>query len=225
MIYFCRYYNPKPKFYFFDDLGGTVCHIILPSNAPTYQIVGKPQSSIEAAKKDACLKAIEELHKLGALNDYLLPDEGNEIEEDGELDSSDSDSCEGWAALFSFKTTFFLFASISNQYLLFCLLAGEIPRGERHEMLVPALLKESWSTSENHVCLNSYYIQFFPDPKDRIYKDFGLFVKSPLPQEAEKMELDLHLARGRIVKTEFVPSGVAEFTKDEVTVVLICSQF
>ncbi|KAJ0089697.1 hypothetical protein Patl1_14811 [Pistacia atlantica] len=184
-----EFYNPKPKFYYFDDLGGTVCHIILPSNAPTHRIVGTPQSSIEAAKKDACLKAIEELHKLGALNDYLLPDGGNENEEDGELDSSDSDGCEG---------------------------ENEIPRGGRHEMLVPAILKESWAKSENPVYLNSYYFQFIPDPKDRIYKDFGLFVKSPLPQEAEKMELDLHLARGRTVKTEFVPSGVAEFTKDEI---------
>lgn len=92
---FCRFFNPKPKFYYFDDLGGTVCYIILPANAPTHQIVGTPQSSMEAAKKDACLKAIEELHKLGVLTDYLLPKQ-DDTNDDGPLpDSSDSDSCEG----------------------------------------------------------------------------------------------------------------------------------
>ena len=83
-------------------------------------------------------------------------------------------------------------------------------------MLVPAALKEPWNEWENSVYLNSYNIEFIPDPQDRIYKSFGLFVKAPLPAEAEKMELDLHLARGRSVVTKLVPSGVAEFDKDEV---------
>lgn len=91
---FCRFFNPKPDFFYFDDLGGTVCHINLPSNAPINQIVGTPQSSLEAAKQDACLKAIESLHKMGALNDYLLPGVDDPIDEVG-LDSSNSDSCAG----------------------------------------------------------------------------------------------------------------------------------
>ncbi|KAJ4709652.1 Dicer-like protein [Melia azedarach] len=182
-----EFFNPKPKFYYFDDLGGTVCYIILPANAPTHQIVGTPQSSMEAAKKDACLKAIEELHKLGVLTDYLLPKQ-DDTNDDGPLpDSSDSDSCE-----------------------------GDGSREELHEMLVPAILRESWTKSENPVHLNSYFLQFNPDPEDRVYKDFSLFVKSPLPGEAEKLELDLHLARGRSVMTKLVPSGIAEFTKYEI---------
>lgn len=91
----CRYFDPNPKFFFLDDLGGTVCHIILPSNAPIHQIVSTQQSSMEYAKKDACLKAIEELHKLGALSDYLLPQQSNPNVEELMLDSSDSDSTEG----------------------------------------------------------------------------------------------------------------------------------
>lgn len=50
---------------------------------------------MEDAKKDACLKAIEELHKLGALSDYLLPQQSNPNVEELMLDSSDSDSTEG----------------------------------------------------------------------------------------------------------------------------------
>ena len=49
---------------------------------------------MESAKKDACLKACEELHKLGALTDHLLPD--GDIRIEGFVDaSSDLDSCDG----------------------------------------------------------------------------------------------------------------------------------
>ncbi|KAJ9688889.1 hypothetical protein PVL29_014506 [Vitis rotundifolia] len=180
-----EYFNPKPEFYYFDDSGGTVCQINLPSSAPIHQIVSTPQSSMEAAKKDACLKAIQDLHELGALNDYLLPDQGNAHEE-LMLVSSDSDSCE-----------------------------DEDSREELHEMIVPAALKDPWSNLE-HICLNSYYIKFTPTPEDRTYRKFGLFVKAPLPAEAEGMELDLHLSRGRSVMTELVPSGVTEFDENEI---------
>jgi endoribonuclease Dicer len=92
-------------------------------------------------------------------------------------------------------------------------------RCELQEMLVPAALRKPWTNLENSVRLNSYYIKFSPDPEDRVYKKFGLFVKAPLPLEAERMELDLHLARGRSVMTKLVPSGIAEFDKNEVNCV------
>lgn len=91
----CRYFDPKPKFFYLDDPEGTVCHVVLPSNAPMHQIVSTPQSSREAAKKDACLKTVEELHKMGAINDFLLPMQENVNPEEPMLDSSDSDSSEG----------------------------------------------------------------------------------------------------------------------------------
>lgn len=88
-------------------------------------------------------------------------------------------------------------------------------------MLVPAVLKESWTNLENCVHLYAYYIKFIPNPEDRIYKEFALFVKSPLPKEAERMELDLHLSHRRSVMTKLIPSGVAEFKREEVT--MFCS--
>ncbi|KAM6579905.1 hypothetical protein CsatA_003679 [Cannabis sativa] len=182
-----EYFDPKPKFFFLDDLEGTVCHIILPSNAPIHAIFSAPQSSREAAKKDACLKAVEELHKMGVINDYLLPMQKNAILEESLLDSSDSDSPEDDS--------------------------GQV---ELHEMLVPAVLKESWHSTETPFCLHSYYIEFTPNPADRIYKKFGLFVKASLPVEAETMELELQLARGRTVMTKLIPSGVTEFYEDEI---------
>lgn len=83
-------------------------------------------------------------------------------------------------------------------------------------MLSPSTLKNRWTISETPIHLNFYFIQFDPVPKDRSYQNFGLFVKGPLPKEAETMELDLHLAHGRIVKTRLVPLGVIECDKNEV---------
>lgn len=95
------------------------------------------------------------------------------------------------------------------------MVADETSRRELHEMLVPAALKESWTGSE-YVILNCYHIKFSPHPSDRIYKEFGLFMKAPLPQEAERMDLELHLARGRSVMVNLIPSGVLELLEDEV---------
>lgn len=93
---------------------------------------------------------------------------------------------------------------------------GEDAREELHEMIVPAAFKEPWTETESPVCLNSYYINFSPCPIDRVYKKFGLFLKAPLPQEAERMKLNLNLARGRSVETELIPSGATNFENNEV---------
>lgn len=78
-----------------DESGGTICHIVLPANAPISEIASSPQSSIEAAKKNACLKAVNELHSLGVLNDFLLPDSKDEIEGELSDDEFDFDNAEG----------------------------------------------------------------------------------------------------------------------------------
>lgn len=101
-------------------------------------------------------------------------------------------------------------------YIHFPLFADEISRGELYEMLVPSAFGQSWINKEKIVHLNSYYIKFCPCPEDRVYKKFGLFIVTRLPVEAEKLEIDLHLAHGRSVMTRFVPYGVVEFDKDEV---------
>lgn len=180
-----EFFNPKPRLYFFDDAEGTVCYIILPANAPIHQVISLPQPSREAAKKDACLEACKQLHELGALTNFLLPDD--EVDEDNE-DSSDSDSDD-----------------------------EENSRRELHEMLVPSALREPWiKLKRTTIRLNSYFIKFSPSPADRLYKDFGLFLKAPIPKEAEKMKLDLHLAKGRSVLAEIVPCGPSEFNKNEI---------
>ena len=117
----------------------------------------------------------------------------------------------------SFPFLSFLFLSFLQplfQNLFF--LTDETLRGDLHEMLVPAALRVPWSDAEIPVQLNFYFIEFIPIPDDRIYCPFGLFVKSPLPREAETMNVDLHLAHGRIVKAKIIPSGTIEFDINEV---------
>ena len=90
----CRYFKPKPSLFYVDDAEGTICHIILPCNAPIHHVVSAPQSSIVAAKKDACLKACKELHQIGALTEYLLP-ELDDTNEESVTDIQDPDGSEG----------------------------------------------------------------------------------------------------------------------------------
>ncbi|CDP10524.1 unnamed protein product [Coffea canephora] len=180
-----EYFNPRPQFFYLDEADGMVCLIILPSNAPIHEIVSASQVSFEAAKKDACLKACKTLHEVGALTDYLLPEQDSGSEETDD-NFSDTENCD-----------------------------DDDLRRELHEMLIPAALKETWTELKNSVSLCTYHFKFCPNPIDRLYREFALFVKSPLPKEAEKMKLDLHLDRGRSVLTELVPYGVVKFTKDE----------
>ncbi|KAK4759794.1 hypothetical protein SAY87_022925 [Trapa incisa] len=92
----------------------------------------------------------------------------------------------------------------------------EISREDLYEMFIPDILNGSWSFLEDAVILYSYNVDFHPSPADRTYKPFSLFVKSSLPLEAEKLEFDLHLAKGRSVMTRLIPTGPVAFGKDEI---------
>lgn len=85
-----------PQFNFTDGEDGTgkVCYLKLPANAPVHEIISEPQPSIEDAKRDACLKACKVLHEIGALTDYLLPEQ-DDYNEESLQDLSDSESCDG----------------------------------------------------------------------------------------------------------------------------------
>ncbi|XP_010932228.2 endoribonuclease Dicer homolog 4 isoform X2 [Elaeis guineensis] len=180
------YFIPSPKFFYIDDINGTICRIILPPNAPIRQVESLPYPSKDEAKRNACLQACKELHERGALTDYLLPGLDDGKKNGSTMHHSKCDSTE-----------------------------DDNLREELHEMLVPAALKISWNNLDNDVNLFFYYIRFVPIPEDRQYQMFGLFVKAPLPKEAEALEVDLHLAHGRIVKTGFEPLGTLTFNKEE----------
>lgn len=82
-------------------------------------------------------------------------------------------------------------------------------------MLIPAVLKPSRYNLDCSLNLHFYYIEFIPKPADRRYQMFGLFVIDALPKEAEKLDVELHLARVRIVKAGIKYSGMITFNKEE----------
>lgn len=82
-------------------------------------------------------------------------------------------------------------------------------------MLIPAVLKPSRCKLDCLLNLHFYYVEFIPIPEDRHYQMFGLFVINPLHKEAEKLKVDLHLARGRIAKAGIKHLGTIEFDKEK----------
>ncbi|XP_078162667.1 dicer-like 4 isoform X3 [Carex rostrata] len=184
-----KYFTPSPNFYYMDDKSGIICRVVLPPNAALRQVDSEPCFSKDMARRNACLKACQMLHNLGALTDYLLPDVASK-RKGSTMHSSESKSHE-----------------------------DENLREELHEMRLPALLKESWlSSTDKKVNMHSYYIRFLPKPDDRNYRMFGLFLISRLPEEAESLEVDLHLTHCRIVKTGLNWLGLVSFDKEEMKI-------
>ncbi|KAL6652413.1 hypothetical protein ACP70R_011338 [Stipagrostis hirtigluma subsp. patula] len=180
------FFIPSPAFFYVDDVEGIVCRLILPPNAAFRQVDGQPCPSKDEAKRDACLKACMKLHALGALTDFLLPGSGSRKIKASTTNISASNKAD-----------------------------DESLREELHEMLIPAVLKPSRCNLDCLLNLHFYYIEFIPLPADRRYQMFGLFVINPLPKESEKLDVELHLARARIVKAGIKYLGMISFDKEE----------
>ena len=82
-------------------------------------------------------------------------------------------------------------------------------------MLIPSVLRPSRCKLDCSLKLHFYYIEFIPKPADRRYQMFGLFVINRLPEESEKLDVELHLAHARIVKAGIKYLGKIEFNKEE----------
>jgi hypothetical protein len=61
-----------------------VCTLRMPVKSLVREIRGSPRRSMKAAKRRAALVACRELHRLGALNHWLLPARDNDSEVDSE---------------------------------------------------------------------------------------------------------------------------------------------
>ncbi|KAG2567328.1 hypothetical protein PVAP13_7NG350064 [Panicum virgatum] len=180
------FFIPSPAFFYVDDVEGVVCRLILPPNAAFRQVNSQPCPSKDEAKRDACLKACIRLHELGALTDFLLPGQGSRKTKVSTIDISEINKAE-----------------------------DESFREELHEMLIPAILRPSRYKLDCSLNLHFYYIEFIPKPADRQYQMFGLFVIDALPKEAEKLDVELHLAHARIVKAGIEYLGMITFNKEE----------
>lgn len=68
---FCRILKPKAELSFFDDADRSVCQKIHPSDPPTNQVLCAPQSSQDAAKRDVCLEAYNQLPEQDDENEHM----------------------------------------------------------------------------------------------------------------------------------------------------------
>ncbi|KAG0042835.1 Dicer-like protein 1 [Gryganskiella cystojenkinii] len=78
-----EYCSPHPEFdTIMNGESGFVCDLTLPPNAPVRLLQSDRTSTKIMAKKSAAYKACEQLHRLGALNDNLLPVAKDIVKED-----------------------------------------------------------------------------------------------------------------------------------------------
>uniref|UniRef100_A0ACD5WPN7 Uncharacterized protein n=1 Tax=Avena sativa TaxID=4498 RepID=A0ACD5WPN7_AVESA len=72
-----EYFKPLPRFSIDETLG--TCTLYLPKSSPVQAV--NAEGEVSVLKKAVCLKACRELHTIGALTDYLLPESGFPCEE------------------------------------------------------------------------------------------------------------------------------------------------
>uniref|UniRef100_A0A8I6Y5Y1 Uncharacterized protein n=2 Tax=Hordeum vulgare subsp. vulgare TaxID=112509 RepID=A0A8I6Y5Y1_HORVV len=76
-----EYFTPLPRFIIDKEL--RTCTLYLPNSSPVQTV--NAEGEVSALKKAVCLKACRELHAVGALTDYLLPEFGFPCEEEPDI--------------------------------------------------------------------------------------------------------------------------------------------
>lgn len=78
-----KYCTLRPQFEIISEETGYVCRLRLPPNAAVLEVTSAIFESKVVAKRVAALEACTQLHRVGALNDHLLPElESDEIDEE-----------------------------------------------------------------------------------------------------------------------------------------------
>ncbi|CAM0947604.1 unnamed protein product [Alopecurus aequalis] len=76
-----EYFKPLPRFSIDEALG--TCTLYLPKSSPIQTV--NTEGEVSDLKRAVCLKACRELHAIGALTDYLLPELGFPCEEEPDI--------------------------------------------------------------------------------------------------------------------------------------------
>ncbi|GMI87814.1 DICER-LIKE 2, dicer-like 2 [Hibiscus trionum] len=84
------YFKPRPRFVEDEQMGICTCTIHLPKSCPIQTVL--VQGNIKNLKQKACFEACKELHRIGALTDNLVPNNGvgeKDVEETGKKPYND----------------------------------------------------------------------------------------------------------------------------------------
>ncbi|KAK9101564.1 hypothetical protein Scep_024994 [Stephania cephalantha] len=181
-----RYFTPKPIFGFLFSEGFYECVLTLPPNAPLQRVDGPSARSAHMAKQLVCLEACQRLHKLGALDDHLLPSIEKALENEIVKKSKDSSG------------------------------AGTTKRKELHGTTTIFALSGSWIDKEDNVFLHAYRIDFCHNQTKQIYSGFVLLIEAKLDDDVANAEIDLFLLSNKLVKCSVSHWGQVYLDKEQV---------
>ncbi|KAK9131441.1 hypothetical protein Sjap_011928 [Stephania japonica] len=181
-----RYFTPKPIFGFLFSEGFYECILTLPPNAPLQRVDGPVARSAHMAKQLVCLEACQRLHKLGALDDHLLPSIEVPLENETVKKSKDSSG------------------------------AGTTRRKELHGTTTIFALSGSWIDKEDIVFLHAYRIDFCHNQAKQIYSGFVLLIEAKLDDDVANAEIDLFLLSNKLVKCSVSHCGQVYLDKEQV---------
>ncbi|KAH7690356.1 endoribonuclease Dicer protein [Dioscorea alata] len=181
-----KYFTPKPIFNSTFEGGRYQCSLTLPPNAAFQTIVGPPSINSKLAKQLVSLDACVELHKLGVLNDHLLP----LAEEPREIDAAEA-------------------------YNNYASGAGTSKRKELHGMTRIRALSGTWAHESVDVTLNAYKINFFCNQEGEKYCPFALLLNTILDGDVANAAMDLFLMPNKIVKVSIIPSGQVHLSAEK----------
>ncbi|KAK8543151.1 hypothetical protein V6N13_136315 [Hibiscus sabdariffa] len=168
-----KYYMPKPSFKLTCSGGLYECELRLPANAAFQTIVGPLSRNSHLAKCLVCLEACKQLHRMGALDDHLIPSIEDPSENHCISKGKDSDSDSG---------------------------AGTTKRKELHGTTCARALSGSWGEKSDAAVFFAYKFNFSCSIDSIVYSGFVLLIETKLSNDVGNIELDLYLI-GKIVKT------------------------
>ncbi|XP_052209161.1 endoribonuclease Dicer homolog 3a isoform X2 [Diospyros lotus] len=181
-----KYFTPKPIFQFL--LLGELyqCKLTLPPNAAFQTIVGSPCGNSHLSKQIVCFDACKKLHKMGALDDHLLP--FNE-------ETSENDSVSRRKG------------SISG--------AGTTKRKELHGTAWIRGLSGKWSLKHDTAIFHAYKICFSCNIPNVMYSSFVLLLESKLDDDVGNVEVELYLV-SKFVKSSVSSCGEIHLDEQQV---------
>ncbi|KAK6912886.1 PAZ domain [Dillenia turbinata] len=172
-----RFFTPEPKFEFSSFSGLHQCKLTLPPNAAFQTMLGPMSRNSQLSKQLVCVEACKKLHKVGALDDHLVPiveaPKGND------------------------QTVRSKVAAAG---------AGTTKRKELHGTAYACALSGTWGGRSDNILFQAYKIDFCCTLVGEFYAGFVLLLESKLDDDVANMEVDLHLIN-KSVRSSVSASG------------------
>ncbi|XP_020528007.1 endoribonuclease Dicer homolog 3a isoform X1 [Amborella trichopoda] len=182
-----KYYTPRPAFQY--TLVGKFyqCTLTLPPNAAFHMLKGPVNRNSHVSRQLACLEACQKLHKIGALDDHLLPI----IEEPEEND-------------------------LVGETIRSSLGAGTTRRKELHGTAQVHAISGTWSHEVDDVTFHAYKVSFSSNTIGEQYSGFVLLMGTLLDNDVANTKINLNLKSNKVVESCIFSCGEINLNADQV---------